>query len=97
MGDQTAIACIHSGLVLLDDAPLRATIAGILVDIFAGLYFLFQSLYGMQQLLVRPLYGYKWCRPVYGAPPPSLDDCEKWRVRIEPVIWTYLSVTLAFG
>lgn len=83
--------------MLLDGAPLRGTIAGILVDVFGGLYFLFQSLYGMQQFLEHPRYGYSGCRPVYGTPPPSLDDCENWRARVEPVIWTYLFLTLALG
>ncbi len=91
-----ALSRCHSGLVLLDGAPLRGTIAGILVDVFGGLYFLFQSLYGMQRFLEQPRYGYGGCRPVYGNPPPS-PDCEAWRKRVEPVIWVYLSVTLVLG
>ncbi len=88
---------MHSGLVLLDGAPLRGTVAGILVDVFCGLYFLFQSLYGIQQFVEIPRYGYSGCRPVYGNPPPSLDDCEKWRASVEPVLLTYLVITLVLG
>jgi hypothetical protein len=84
---------------LLDGGQLRATITGILVDIFVGLYFLFQSLYGMQQLL--PPRGYYWlsgCRDPSGRPPtPSLDECEAWRARVEPIFWIYLFITLVLG
>ena len=82
--------------MLLDGAPLSGTIAGILVDVFAGLYFLFSSLYGLQRLLGRPRYEYNGCREGY-SPPIDIGECEKWRVRVEPVIWTYLLITLVLG
>lgn len=73
--------CLYSGLALLDGAPLRGTIVGILVDLIGGFYFLFQSLYGLKYFL-QPRYGYTGCHPVYRPPtpgPPSLGDCEEWR------------------
>jgi hypothetical protein len=83
--------------VWLDGAQLRGTITGILIDVFAGLYFLFQALYGVQQFLDHDSYGYTGCRARYGEPSRPLDECERWRARTEPVIWIYLFVTLVFG
>lgn len=93
---QAAISCLHSGLVLLDGAPLRGTVTGILVDVFAGVYFLFESLYSMQLSLQGGWQGYHPCR-TYGTPPDRLDACEKWYARVVPVVWTYLFVTLVLG
>lgn len=70
--------------------PPSQGFAGILVDIFAGLFFLFQSLYSMQHLL----YNYSTC---YGGRPTPISDCEAWRRRAEPLFWTYLFITLIFG
>lgn len=77
----------------LDGAPLRGTIVGSLVEVVCGLYFLFQSLYGAQSML-SPWYPYGRC-----PYPPSrqLEDCEKWRARVVPVLWTYIFVTLALA
>jgi hypothetical protein len=82
---------------LLDGAPLSGTIAGMLIDIFAGLYFLFQSLYGMQQIIREGRDGYTGCRPPYKSPSDSLDECNKWRAGVMPVVWLYLFATLALG
>ncbi|KAB5542784.1 hypothetical protein GE09DRAFT_226265 [Coniochaeta sp. 2T2.1] len=93
------IALVHSGTTLIrlrsGDSPSRG-LAGILVDVFAGLYFLFQSLYGMQQFLYSGSYG---CHaPWYGDPNRPVDpDCDVWRSRAEPVIWCYLVAILVFG
>ncbi|KAB5566067.1 hypothetical protein GE09DRAFT_1283938 [Coniochaeta sp. 2T2.1] len=84
------IALVHSGTTFLrlrgGDSPPRG-LAGILVDVFAGLYFLFQSLYGMQQFLYSGSYG---CHaPWYGDPNRPVDpDCDVWRSRAEPVVWS---------
>jgi hypothetical protein len=73
---------LHSGFTLVwiraGDAP-TGSLAGILVDVIAGLYFLFQSLYGMQQLLQGHDYGYFGCQP----PNEALADCNAWRAWAE--------------
>ncbi len=89
---------LHSGFTLIrinaGDTPSRSW-AGILVDVVAGLYFLFQSLYGMQQFLEGDLYGYYGCHPWDNGPPSP--GCEAWRARAEPVFWCYLVVLFIFG
>jgi hypothetical protein len=82
--------------VLLDGAPLRGTIAGMLIDVWAGLYFLFQSLYGMQQLMRDGRDGWTGCRAPYD-PSDSIEKCNKWRAGIMPMVWIYLFATLALG
>ncbi|KAL1838868.1 hypothetical protein VTK73DRAFT_4215 [Phialemonium thermophilum] len=87
------IAILHSATNLFgtrDGVPPPQGLAGILVDIFAGLFFLFQSLYSMQQLLYRR----DSCLPNRPAPDPR---CADWRRRAEPLFWTYLFVTFLFG
>ncbi|KAK3935365.1 hypothetical protein QBC46DRAFT_346709 [Diplogelasinospora grovesii] len=90
------IAMLHSGFTLIriraGDTPSRS-VAGILVDVVAGLYFLFQSLYGMQQLIEGDNYPYFGCRP-RDVPHP---DCDAWRARAEAVFWCYLFVLFVFG
>ncbi|KAH8881803.1 hypothetical protein GQ53DRAFT_832105 [Thozetella sp. PMI_491] len=93
------IAGLYSGSVLVDGAPLRGTITGILIDIFGGIYVLFQSLYIMQQFLGFPHYYYSGgrCRPFYGNPPPPPTDCKAWEKKVLPVFVIYLLIALVFG
>jgi hypothetical protein len=91
---------LHSGFTLVrvkaGDTP-SSSLAGILVDVVAGLYFLFQSLYGMQQFIDGDYYGYYGCHDDhrYGSTPHP--GCDAWRARAEPVFWCYLFVLFVFG
>ncbi|OIW27111.1 hypothetical protein CONLIGDRAFT_496838 [Coniochaeta ligniaria NRRL 30616] len=93
------IAIIHSAFTLIriraGDTPPRG-LAGILVDVVAGLYFLFQSLHGMQNFLQRDNFG---CHVPWRSDPrrPADPDCDVWRARAEPVFWCYLVFLFIFG
>ncbi|KAH8901809.1 hypothetical protein BR93DRAFT_932761 [Coniochaeta sp. PMI_546] len=93
------IAVIHSSFTLIQiragNTPSHG-LAGILVDVVAGLYFLFQSLYGMQNFMQRDNFG---CHVPWRSDPrrPGDPDCDTWRTRAEPVFWCYLFVLLIFG
>lgn len=90
------MAIIHSIITLAgtkDSVPPPQGFTGILVDIFAGLFFLFHSLYGMQELL----YHANRCRPPWDEKRPADPECEAWRRRAEPLFWVYLFVTFVFG
>jgi hypothetical protein len=91
---------MHSGLVLMSGAAPLATITGILVDIFAGFYLLFQGLVAMQALVyeggncrVVPPYPPRYPPP----PPPSLQPCYSWLQLVQPFLWIAFTLTFLLG
>jgi hypothetical protein len=91
------VAAIHSLLAVIDGSPLRGSLFGILVDIFAGLYFLFEGLWILVFQATSRSNGTGWyegCRN-YGR--GDYEGCVAWERGVRPLIWIYPMALLGFG
>lgn len=97
MNLQSIIAVMHSSITWVSiklATPSSQSLTGIIVDALASSYLLFQSLYGMQQFMLRGRSPSRVCQPTR---PGNSTGCADWAKRAEPLFWTYLVATFLFA